>query len=98
MRLVTNNKDILKLALPISLAIAIPQINFLTNTAFLGRLGERELGVNGIAGIYYLILSMVGYGLSIGVQILMARRAGENRKEQLAQTFVNGLMLSVFSR
>lgn len=96
MRLVTNNKDILKLALPISLAIAIPQINFLTNTAFLGRLGERELGVNGIAGIYYLILSMVGYGLSIGVQILMARRAGENRKEQLAQTFVNGLMLSVF--
>lgn len=82
------------MALPISLAIAFPQLNFLTNTAFLGKLGERELIVNGIAGIFYMILSMVGYGLSIGIQIQMARRAGEGRKDALAQTFSNGMMLS----
>jgi putative MATE family efflux protein len=96
MRFFKDNKDIIKLALPISLAIAIPQISFLTNTAFLGKLGERELGVNGIVGIYYLIISMIGYGLSIGVQIQMARRAGERDKEKLTRTFVNGLMLSAF--
>lgn len=96
MKLLKGNKDIIKLALPISLSIAIPQLNFLTNTAFLGRLGERELGVNGIAGIYYLILSMIGYGLSSGVQIQMARRMGENNKDSLAETFINGLMLSIF--
>ena len=95
MRLAVQNKEILKLALPISLSIAIPQLNFLTNTAFLGRLGERELGVNGIAGIYYLILSMIGYGLSSGVQIQMARRAGEGNSERLTATLTNGAMLSV---
>ncbi len=95
MRLKVQNKEILRLALPISLSIAIPQLNFLTNTVFLGQLGERELGVNGIAGIYYLILSMIGYGLSCGIQIQMARRAGEKNQLRLAATLVNGAMLSV---
>ena len=90
-----SNKNILTLALPIALSLAIPQISFLANTAFLGRYGERELAVNGIAGVYYLILSMVGYGLSSGVQIQMARRAGEGDKEGLTRTFTNGMMLSI---
>ena len=35
---VTNTyRNILKIALPISIAILIPQLNFLTNTLFLGR-------------------------------------------------------------
>ena len=90
-----TNKQIIKLAAPISLAILIPQINFFTNTVFLGRLGVRELGVNGITGVFYLILSMIGYGLSSGMQIQMARRAGEGDKHGLAQVFTNGVMLSV---
>lgn len=90
-----NSKRIIRLALPISLALAIPQVSFLTNTAFLGRLGEQELGVNGISGIFYLTLSMIGYGLSNGVQIQMARREGERDARGLAQTWVNGAMLSL---
>jgi multidrug resistance protein, MATE family len=90
-----SNKDIIKLAAPISLSLLIPQVNFLTNTAFLGRLGEQELGVNGITGIFYLTLSMIGYGLSSGMQVQMARRAGEGDAPGLAHTFTNGAMLSV---
>jgi putative MATE family efflux protein len=96
--LATTNSQILKLAAPISLALLIPQLNFFTNTIFLGRLGMRELGVNGITGVFYLILSMIGYGLSAGIQIQMARRAGEGDKDGLAQLLMNGSMLSgVFS-
>lgn len=90
-----TNKQIIKLAAPISLALLIPQLNFFTNTVFLGRLGERELGVNGITGVFYLILSMIGYGLSSGMQIQMARRAGEGDKKGLAQLLTNGSMLAV---
>src|ERR1700759_2875249 len=79
------------------MALLIPQISFLTNTAFLGRVGERELAVNGITGIFYLILSMVGYGLSCGIQVQMARRAGEGDHKELANTFANGIMLSLLS-
>lgn len=91
-----TNRQIIKLAAPISLALLIPQISFLTNTAFLGRLGERELGVNGITGIYYLMLSMIGYGLSSGIQVQMARRAGEGSKSEIAHLLSNGVMLAAF--
>ena len=90
-----TNRQILKLAAPISLALLIPQLSFFTNTVFLGRLGERELGVNGITGVFYLILSMIGYGLSSGMQIQMARRAGSGDKKGLARILTNGAMLSV---
>ncbi|HEY1031184.1 MAG TPA: MATE family efflux transporter [Flavipsychrobacter sp.] len=95
MKVAITNKGILKLAAPISLALLIPQISFLTNTAFLGRLGERELAVNGITGIFYLTLSMIGYGLSSGIQVQLARRAGEGDSKALTNTFTNGVMLSV---
>lgn len=90
-----TNKQIIKLAAPISLAILIPQLNYFTNTIFLGMLGEKELGVNGITGVFFLILSMIGYGLSSGIQIQMARRAGEGDEKGLSQLLANGVMLSV---
>ena len=91
----TTNKEIIQLALPISVALFIPQANFFTNNIFMGMLGQRELGVSGITGVFYLILSMIGYGLSSGVQIQMARRAGEENKNGIAETFMNGAMLSL---
>lgn len=71
----------------------IPQISFLTDTVFLGRLGERELGANGMAGIFYLILAMVGVGLTNGIQVQLSRRAGENNYKGLAKTFTNSIVL-----
>jgi MATE family multidrug resistance protein len=88
-----STKDIIRLAAPISLALFIPQISFLVNTAFLGRLGELELGVNGVSGIFYLTLSMIGYGLTSGLQIQLARRAGEGDNEGLTKVFTNGILL-----
>ncbi|MGN6478440.1 MAG: MATE family efflux transporter [Flavipsychrobacter sp.] len=97
MRVSVSNKDILRLAAPISMALLIPQVSFLTNTAFLGRVGERELAVNGITGIFYMTLSMIGYGLASGIQVQMARRAGEGDNKELANTFINGMMLAMLS-
>lgn len=88
-----SNKDILKLAAPIALAMLIPQISFMTDTVFLGRLGEQELAVNGMAGIFYMILAMVGHGLTSGIQVQLSRRAGENNYTGVARTFTNGIML-----
>lgn len=93
MQLSVTNRDIIRLAAPISLSLLIPQVSFVTNTAFLGRLGVQELAVNGITGIFYLILTMVGYGLASGIQVQFSRRAGENDNIALARTFTNGMML-----
>lgn len=96
MKTTVSNRDILRLAAPVSLSLLIPQLSFLANNIFLGRVGERELGVSGVAGIYYLILVMVGSGLASGVQIQMARRAGEGDHIGIARVFTNGMMLAVF--
>ena len=49
----------------------------MTDTAFLGRVGEVELGASAIAGVYFTILYMLGFGFSIGGQIIIGRRNGE---------------------
>ena len=43
LRLKTSNRQILRIALPISLALLVPQINFVINNVFVSGLGETEL-------------------------------------------------------
>src|SRR5687767_4794596 len=91
-----SNRQILKIALPISLAMLVPQINFITNNIFLGRLGESELGTAGITGVFYLIFALVGNGLNSGLQGLLSRRAGENRPVEIGKLFAQGIWISMF--
>src|SRR5688572_13930722 len=95
LRLNTGYRDILKMAMPISLAILVPQINFITNNIFLAGLGERELASAGITGVYYLIFAVVGNGLNNGLQALIARRAGENLHKEIGQLFFHGVWIAL---
>ncbi|ACU63639.1 MATE family efflux transporter [Chitinophaga pinensis] len=97
MQFEVSTRQIIKIAAPICLALIIPQINHMTNTAFLGRLGEFQLAANGIAGIYYLVMYMVAYGLNNGLQVLIARRAGQLNTEGIGRLFSNGLLLGLCS-
>lgn len=63
----------------------------LTDTAFLGRVGEVELGASAIAIIYYMVLFMIGFGFSIGAQIIIGRRNGEGRFRDTGKVFWIGL-------
>jgi MATE family multidrug resistance protein len=90
-----SNKQILSIALPITASIVVPQINFITNNIFLGGLGQRELGVAGITGVYYLVFAVIGHGLNNGLQALISRRAGENRIDQIGNLFSQGIRISV---
>jgi multidrug resistance protein, MATE family len=95
LRINTGYRDILKMALPISLAMLVPQINFITNNVFLAGLGERELASAGITGVYYLIFAVIGNGLNNGLQSLIARRAGQNLPEQIGQLFYHGVWVAL---
>jgi putative MATE family efflux protein len=91
----TSHRDILRMSLPISLSILVPQINFITNNIFLGGLGEQALAAAGITGVYYLFFAVLGNGLNNGMQALIARRAGEQRIEDIARLFAQGLRLAL---
>lgn len=96
LRLDTGYKQILGMALPISLALLVPQINFITNNIFLGGLGEKELASAGITGVYYLIFAVIGNGLNNGMQALISRRAGQNLPKEIGRLFVNGIWIALF--
>ena len=70
-------KSIWKITFPILVALVMEELLGMTDTAFLGRVGEVELGASAIAGVYFTILYMLGFGFSIGVQIIIGRRNGE---------------------
>lgn len=95
LKLSTGYRAILNLALPISLAILVPQINFITNNIFLAGLGQKELAVAGITGVYYLIFAVVGNGLNSGLQALIARRAGQNLPKEIGRIFFHGIWLAL---
>lgn len=95
LRLQTTNGQILRLAMPIALAMLVPQINFITNNIFLSGLGEQELATAGITGVYYLIFAVVGNGLNNGLQALIARRAGENLPREIGRLFYNAMWLAL---
>ena len=70
-------KSIWRITFPILIALVMEELLGMTDTAFLGRVGEVELGASAIAGVYFTLLYMLGFGFSIGVQIIIGRRNGE---------------------
>ncbi len=92
-----TNRDILRMAIPISMAILVPQINFITNNIFLGHLDQNgeALSTAGITGVYYLIFAVVGQGLNNGLQALIARRAGEGRIDEIGKLFSQGMIIAM---
>ena len=84
-------RNIWKVAYPILISLVMEQLIGLTDTAFMGRVGEIELGASAIAIIYYVVLLMIGFGFSIGAQIIIGRRNGEGNFRDTGKVFWNGL-------
>ena len=84
-------RHIWKVAYPILISLVMEQMIGLTDTAFLGRVGEVELGASAIAIVYYMVLFMIGFGFSIGAQIIIGRRNGEGNFKDTGKVFWHGL-------
>ena len=82
------------------MSILIEQLINITDALFLGHVGDVELGASALAGIWYLAIYMLGFGFSLGLQVVIARRNGEQRYEETGKTFFQGLffllMLAAF--
>ena len=88
-------RQILKIALPISLALLVPQLNFIINNVFLGHLSEEALAIASITGVYYLVFAGIGFGLNNGLQALISRRAGENKPGEIGKIFHQGVLIAL---
>lgn len=76
-------KNIWHIAFPIILGSLAQDIITVVDTAFVGRLGEIQLGAAAIGGMFYLTLVMLGWGFGLGVQIMVARRYGQGKLPEI---------------
>ena len=95
LRVDVTNRQILSIALPITLSILIPQINMLTNSIFLGGLSEEALGNAGITGVFYLIFAVAGHGLNNALQTVFSRNAGSGNHEHFKTILSQGVRISL---
>lgn len=85
-------RDIWKLAYPIILGSIAQTLISVSDTAFMGRVGEVELAAIGMVSVYYLILFMIGFSYTKGTQIMVARRVGERKFKAAGIIFDHSLL------
>ena len=84
---VPTYKKIWLVSYPIILSLLAQNIINVTDTAFLGRVGEVELGASAMAGLFYIAIFMLGFGFSTGTQIMIGRRNGEKAYNKIGMIF-----------
>lgn len=87
-----SNKHITKISAPILLSLLAQNLIQVVDTAFLGRVGEVELGASALAGIIYIAIYTLGFGFSMGSQILIGRRNGEKNYNQIGDIVIQGAL------
>ena len=80
-----------KVAWPILISLIMEQLLGMTDTAFLGRVGEVELAASAIAGVYCMAIFITGFGFGVGSQIIIARRNGEGNYAETGNIFWHGV-------
>ncbi len=86
-------RDLLRMALPISAGTALQFLVLLTDNFFLARHSESAINGAGNAGLVYMTLEMLAVGSAAAIQIIIARRVGENDHAEARRTLRTGILI-----
>ena len=89
-----TNKEIWRVTYPIFLGLLAQNVINVTDTAFLGRVGEVALGAAAMGGLLYICVYTIALGFSVGSQILIARRNGEGNYRAVGPIMWQGTAFS----
>lgn len=89
-----TNKEIWRVTYPIFLGLLAQNVINVTDTAFLGRVGEVALGAAAMGGLLYICVYTIAFGFSVGSQILIARRNGEGNYRAVGPVMWQGTAFS----
>lgn len=88
-----GRKEIIKMALPVMVGQLAQTLITFVNTVFMGHVGVVELGAAMMAGLYYYLFSTLAWGFAIGIQIIVARRYGEENFREIGEVFQHGAVV-----
>src|SRR5881296_1955265 len=92
MKLQASAETVWKMSLPLVLCGLGDTIVEVTDTILLARFGVTELGAVALAAAIYESAIFVMFGVSDGIQIITARRAGQARDKSIGEAFRYGMM------
>ena len=84
-------RQIFNLAIPLILGSAGQNIVALSDSAFLYYKSVDDFAAIGFVGVFYLVIAAIGYGFSKGGQVMIARRMGEGKPEEVGRNFFDML-------
>src|SRR5437764_6587679 len=91
----TELKTLLRLAGPLAAAQAGTQIMGLVDLAVVGRLGARELGAAGLGNALFFTISILGVGLTLGVDPMISQAFGAGDAVRARHVLWQGVWLAL---
>src|SRR5438132_1381144 len=88
-------RQLIRLAGPLAAAQAGTQIMSLVDLAVLGRLGARELGAAGLGNAIFFSISMLGIGLTLGVDPMISQAFGAGDAVRARHVMWQGVWLAL---
>lgn len=95
MRLQVTYREIWRISAPIMLGSAAQNVIALSDAVLLFHKGREEFAAIGFVGVFYITIAAIGYSFSRGGQIMIARRMGEGRHDQVGHTFHTMLLFEL---
>ncbi len=86
---------IVSLAAPIMAAMVSANVMTLVDTAMVGVLGDSALAAVGIGTVAYFMCVAPVLGVSTGVQVIAARRKGQDRHSEMALSLNAGILFAL---
>lgn len=88
-------RQLLRVALPISIGTLVQFFVVLTDNYFLASVGEAAINGAGNAGLVYLTASMLVIGSASAFQIIIARKLGEQQPDAARASFRTAVVLHI---
>ena len=89
----TSTSQILKISLPIMLGSAAQNVISLVDSTFLYHYDEPSFAAMGFIGVFYLVIAAMGFSISRGGQIWIARKMGEGSVLEVGRLFQTGFVV-----
>ncbi len=96
MEIKASYKSILKIAFPLILANLVGGIGQIIDTAFVNRIGEKELNGTVIGAMVWMFFSFILLGFSSYVQRLVAKKVGAKKNGEVGNIIDNVVVLCGF--
>ena len=85
------------LAVPMVLELVLESTFAVVDIFFVARLGPSAVATVGLTESYLFLLYSIAMGLAMGITALVARRIGEQKREQAAVTAVQAILIALLA-